>query len=145
VWNAYNRVLVASFVGDTTSSWLYNSSTWRQIRGSAGNQLAIVVGLSEDAMNVTYAADFSATSGAFGGAGIGINSTSTPSGSVSSGSPPGAPIPFSASYVGVPAIGATTVAPLEATSGGTGGTFYGSGGSGGTFAAQQTMTLNFRM
>jgi hypothetical protein len=146
VWNAYNRIPITSSVGDSTSSWTYNSSTWREVRASGANQIGVVAGLSEDALNARYCGDFSATSGAFGAIGIGINSSSIASSATSSGAPAGSPIPFIVEWGGVPAIGVTTVFMLEATSGGTGGTFYGSGGAGGTITGvQQLMTINYRM
>lgn len=146
VWNLYNRINVSSSVGDSTTSWTYNSTTWRQIRAQAANQINVVVGSAEDALNTRYCADCSCTSGAFAAIGIGINSTSSPSSAIASGNAAGAPVPMTVEWGGIPAIGVTSIVPLEATSGGTGGTYYGSGGAGGSpTGVQQQTTINFRM
>ena len=44
VWNAYNQILRSSLVHDSTDSWTYTTSTWRQANGSANNQFEFVCG-----------------------------------------------------------------------------------------------------
>lgn len=144
VWNLYERVLVNSAFGDSTASWTYNSTTWRQIRAQAADQISIVTGLSEDNISVSYNAGASTSTGSFCGIGIGVNSTSSPSVSTISAGSPGAPVPYQIEYTGVPGIGVTTYVPLEATASGTGCTYYGSG-IGGGLVAQQLTTMRFRM
>lgn len=46
VWNAYNRSIRPLFVEETTSSWTYSTTTWRQLNNSAANQVNVVAGLA---------------------------------------------------------------------------------------------------
>lgn len=79
VWNMYNRVVVNSTVQDSGALYTYTSSTIREARGSAGNQIAFVSGLAEDGPLASYSFE------GFGAAvtqptqvsGIGLDSTTT--------------------------------------------------------------------
>lgn len=56
VWNAYNRVDVASSVGDTTDSWSYNGNTViRASNNSATMRNSFVMGLQEDIVKSSFA------------------------------------------------------------------------------------------
>jgi len=59
VWNAYNRVQVATSVIDNGANYTYTSGTFRQARGSAGNQINFVIGLQEDGAAFNYVGTFS--------------------------------------------------------------------------------------
>lgn len=48
VWNYYNRKIRFLRRYDSTASWNYSTSTWRQANGSASNQVALVIGVSEE-------------------------------------------------------------------------------------------------
>jgi hypothetical protein len=52
VWNYWNRVTVGTFNFDSGVAYSYTSNTIRQARGSAGNQISFVCGVSEDSVNV---------------------------------------------------------------------------------------------
>lgn len=54
VWNMYNRVLVLGTSTDTGVGYGYGSATIRQARGSVGNQVTFVSGLTEDGLGVIY-------------------------------------------------------------------------------------------
>lgn len=55
VWNYYNRVDVASSVGDTGDSWTFNSSgTIRAANNSATMRNSFVMGLQEDIVQSSY-------------------------------------------------------------------------------------------
>jgi hypothetical protein len=77
VWNAYNRVIVATTVTDSGTQYTYTTATVRQARASAGNQIGFVVGIPEDGVIAAYSID-GKTTGA-GGAqalwGFGFDST----------------------------------------------------------------------
>lgn len=77
VWNAYNRVVVATRVVDTGTTYTYTSATIRQARASAGNQITFVYGQAEDGVTATYAAAWQpvAASTAFVQFGIGLDAT----------------------------------------------------------------------
>lgn len=77
VWNAYNRVPVATTVTDNGAGYNYTSSTVRQARASAGNQVTFVSG-GGDAFHVSTNSQFftAAVANAFSAGGIGINTTS---------------------------------------------------------------------
>lgn len=48
VWNEYNRIARPMMRTDTTNSWTYNTSSFRQANGSASNQLDFVLGRAEE-------------------------------------------------------------------------------------------------
>jgi hypothetical protein len=76
LWNAYNRVLGAASVQETTDSWAYTSTTYRQLNNSANNQISVISGLSEDEISVAVNAFVTNTTGGVVTAtGVGINST----------------------------------------------------------------------
>lgn len=52
VWNFMHRVATALRVVEATDSWTYTLAAWRQANGSAANQVGVVVGWSEDALDV---------------------------------------------------------------------------------------------
>ncbi len=79
LWNCYHRVRRGLRVRDTTSTWTYTTSTWRQANGAGGNQLAVVVGLAEVELEAAVLAHVkNATVGISFHAGIGEDSTSAP-------------------------------------------------------------------
>jgi hypothetical protein len=81
VWNAYNRVDIKGFVGDSTSSWSYNAPSWRPSDNSAAMRTSFIAGLQEDF--AAFTAVGIATAGASQGnllVGIGWDSTASPSG-----------------------------------------------------------------
>jgi hypothetical protein len=53
LWNYYNRVNITTTVVDTGSSYTYTSSTARECRASAGNQITFVSGNNEDGIIAT--------------------------------------------------------------------------------------------
>jgi len=78
VWNMYNRVRTVSTVIDSGIAYTYTSSTVRQARASAGNQITIVVGLNEESVDVAYnvVGKMVTVNNAGLQAGIGLDSTS---------------------------------------------------------------------
>lgn len=54
LWNFYNRASFAANVNDTGGSYTYASSTVRQARASAGNEVQFVFGVPEDSIQVNY-------------------------------------------------------------------------------------------
>lgn len=79
VWNYYNRVTVSTAVTDSGTSYTYTSATVRQARASAGNQVSILIGVSEDSIQASYTSeiDTTATSAASGTVAIALDSTTT--------------------------------------------------------------------
>jgi hypothetical protein len=53
VWNYLNRIRRPLKVADATDTWAYTTDTWRQARASTANQIALVVGYSEDTIEVS--------------------------------------------------------------------------------------------
>ncbi len=78
VWNAYNRVEIATQVMDTTASWSYATAGWRAVNGSNANRVTFVVGATEDPLDIS--AQGYQTAAVYTASGVGLNSTSTPSG-----------------------------------------------------------------
>jgi hypothetical protein len=52
LWNYYHRVPRILRRLETTDSWSYNTATWRQAHGDAANQLDVVIGVAEVAIEV---------------------------------------------------------------------------------------------
>jgi hypothetical protein len=76
VWNHVHRVRRAMQVLEATNSWTYTTATYRQANGSNANQLAIVVGVAGEALQVQVAAEFSQVDTAR--VAVGADSTSVP-------------------------------------------------------------------
>ena len=86
VWNMYNRVNVFGNFGDSTSSWIYNTGTWRSADNSTAARVSYILGLAEEAVKVDYTCSISNDTGIAGGyVGIGYDSTSAASGMYSAG------------------------------------------------------------
>ena len=79
IWNAYNRVEVRGFIGDSTNSWTYNGGTFRAADNSTTMRVSFLQGLAEDFFMASY---YTSVGSGFGVAyaGVGYNSTSTASG-----------------------------------------------------------------
>jgi len=78
--NYYNRVDRAMRREESTASWNYTTATWRQANAAAANQLNFVIGVSEDIIDATVYASAAMTTGATASVGIGLDSTSSPTG-----------------------------------------------------------------
>lgn len=77
VWNAYNRVTRKLEKLETTSSWTYNSATWRSVNAADTNRVEVVTGALADETSV--AADASTSGGTGTAIAIGLDSTTAPS------------------------------------------------------------------
>jgi hypothetical protein len=79
IFNYYNRVLLRMQRFESTASWAYNTSAYRQANGSTVNQLNFFVGVVEDAV-VCSQTGITNINAANAGAGIaiGLNSTTSP-------------------------------------------------------------------
>lgn len=79
VWNYYNRVLFASTVEDSTSSYAITgagSDAWQAANGSSTYRNTIIVGVAENAVQTTNSMlCLSATSGSNGWCGVGLDSS----------------------------------------------------------------------
>jgi hypothetical protein len=78
VWNAYNRTRRTIQKSESTASWTYASTTWRQARASAANQVEAVLGLAGTVdvaiVGLLYGSSVADQNGF---AGVGEDSTST--------------------------------------------------------------------
>ncbi|MBN9087824.1 MAG: hypothetical protein J0J01_13015 [Reyranella sp.] len=127
VWNLYNRVSFAGFIGDTTVNWTYSSTTIRPANNSSTMRASFVQGLIEDVFDVTYNA-LASQSGGGAMVGIGYDSTTAFTGQIghnSSGS--GATQVYGSHRV--QALGFHYVQACEQSDAAGSHTFYGSGGS----------------
>jgi hypothetical protein len=81
LWNCENRVPRAMSRVETTTTWTYTLATWRQANGSTANQLSFVVGLDGgSAVTANCAASAHQSSSCGFKVGIGVDSTTAPSG-----------------------------------------------------------------
>jgi hypothetical protein len=75
VWNYYNRTLHE--LTKTLAGGSYNSATWRQGQNDTSNQVALVVGVSEDVARFLVALQHQLDAGEYAYVGIGLSSTTT--------------------------------------------------------------------
>jgi len=87
VWNKYNQRPMPLAVGDSTVSWTYASTTWRQANGASGNKIQAVFG-ERQSNSVKVLWINSNASGAGGYGDIGVNSTSSGSAQIHNFSSP---------------------------------------------------------
>jgi hypothetical protein len=116
LWNAYNRVKMGLFVVEPTAAWSYNSSTWRCSNGDTTNVANAFTGLAEETFEVTFNQFTQQSDTVYNG--IGINSTTTPTGKYGHGYNGG--IDITAKTIAPPALGITSFYALEKGSGSTG-------------------------
>jgi hypothetical protein len=132
LWNAYNRRRRLLSVVDTTDSWTYTTATWRQANGAAGNQVAMVVGLSEDVVTAVAAGIATNSSGGMSVAsGVGVNATNANSAQTMGGGGHTAAAgntQSQARYLGYLAVGYNFLAWLEISQATGTTTWYGDGG-----------------
>lgn len=122
VWNAYNQVPRFLSVIDTTDNWTYATNTWRQWDNASGNKVEYVCGNAATQVQASFNSQvYFAGSNVVASVGIGIDSTSTASGTRVTAFSAGSQItfPITASYIGYPGLGYHYVAPLEIAISGT--------------------------
>lgn len=133
LWNYYNRVPRALLRNDTTDTWSYNIDVFRQANGSTSNQVAVVVGVAETIVELgLMAMCLQATTGTAQSVGIGVDSTTVPSGVWCRFDTPlaNAYQPLFSSLRNIPAAGYHFYAWLERSSvAGAATTWVGDGGS----------------
>ena len=79
VYNANNRVTKTVIRNETTSTWTYQSTTWRQANNSTSNQVAVVAGLAESMISLSLKTLVGYVNQITGASiGIGQSSTTTP-------------------------------------------------------------------
>lgn len=129
VFNYYNRVQRSLRRIDTTNSWSWSTASFQQANASTANQVDVVTGVSEDAINLTVIGQFT-NSGAtirYATVGIGVDSTSANSASVFAyvGGTNTVVGNTSATYNAIPAVGRHYYAWLEYGGGSDTQTWYG--------------------
>ncbi len=84
VWNAYNRVPILLSVSQSTTPWTYNLAVWRQSNGTTSDTAQVFTGLAQEQASATFYQQVSiiGSPNAIGYVGIGINSTTAPSGMI---------------------------------------------------------------
>lgn len=117
LWNYSNRVPRAMLVTDATDTWNYTTDTYRQARATATNQVDFIIGVAEVPLVARVRGAFQNTSaGVRASVGIGIDSTSVNSASLTSGGESSAANEFMhliAEYTAYPAVGKHSVVWLE--------------------------------
>lgn len=107
LWNYYNRVPLSLKRYETTSSWTYTTATVRQANGAVANQVEVVIGIAEVALDVSLTTMMANTNASvFTGSGIGEDSTTTyAAGAIVVSALAGAYTPSTSRLVKYPAIG----------------------------------------
>lgn len=133
LFNYYNRVRKFMSVVDTTDSWAYSTATYQQANAAAANQLDMVIGVSEDAVDASVNG-IATSSGATGRAvsvGVGVDSTSVNSAQRTSFTfvTNATTLSCMGWYLGYPGIGKHVLVWLEKGGGTDTQTWYGDNGS----------------
>lgn len=129
LWNAFNRLPVKTFVGDSTSTWTYGvDATWRGAN-NANVLVGAVSGLQVDPVAVEYMAIGVAASGGNGQAGVGLNSTTAKVGSTGYVSITAGSVQMAAKYSGLPAAGYNIFYAIERNATTNATTWVGSAGT----------------
>lgn len=127
VWNMYNRVGVESMTTDSANSWSYTNNNFRSADNSNGMRTSFIRGMDEDGVTADYwaMANINNASTQLAAVGVGLDSTSTPSGVFLGLSTFDAAnyYPMHAHYSSAPGLGFHYLQALE--SGCTTSTFYG--------------------
>lgn len=141
VWNCYNRVNVNSTVGDSTATWTYAVTDYRNANGSVGNRVSYICGLVEDGIAALYVGQTTAGNASVG---IGVDSSIVPTGikGYANLSATGA-INMIAQYNDVSQLGFHFIQALEWAAAST--TFLGQLTTAGDMYAQTGLTFQFRM
>ncbi|MCZ2112643.1 MAG: hypothetical protein LC131_02140, partial [Anaerolineae bacterium] len=122
IWNMYNRRIWRAFVGDSTNSWSYTTTTIRPANNSSTMRVSYVAGLADGIIRAAYPFFFTTTGGA-PRAGLGHDSTSTFASSQQLGMPSGSGPWPTPNIALTSALGFHYLQALER--GNTGVTFYG--------------------
>ncbi len=129
VWNAYNRVPVATMVGDSTASWQYDvATTWRAPNSNSNMRVHVVRGFNIDGARAEYAATAQCGSSTKVSVGIGLNSTSELAAGATTAManhPTGELTTLTAKFSGLIGAGYSYLSALERNSTTTASTWYG--------------------
>lgn len=130
VWNAYNRQPLAMQIGDTTSSWTYNSGTIRASNNASANSGTVLRGLPEEPIDIDFRQNMSSSGLASTdktAVGIGVDSTTVASGFMGRFATGNATFSHgmgAALHRVAPGIGINVISCVEQSAGGT-TTFFG--------------------
>lgn len=129
VWNYYNRVNRDFLVLEATDTWTYATATIRPWNNSTSNRVGFVRGVSEDAVQLMFAAMASQAGSVVAHIGMGLDSTTAFTVAAGATSQLGSTTVGSmfATYTGKPSEGFHYLQLLERASGAT-VTFYGDNG-----------------
>lgn len=125
VWNAYNRFPIALQAGDATASWTYATPTWRPSNNNSANSILTLIGLPEEFLALEFLQ--SINSNGLANNGIGINSTTSPTGK--NGLTGNALSDCIAKYILPPSLGLNKITALEYYQGSVLAVFYGTSAS----------------
>jgi hypothetical protein len=129
VWNAYNRRRIILQAGDSTASWTYATNTWRASNNNTANSVRTFTGLPEEAIRATSSqAVASAAATVTYNTAIGLNSSTTTSGTIAAGaytSSAAVTEQLIAMYATAPSLGSNTFYQMERVPSGGSVTYYG--------------------
>ncbi len=129
VWNNYNRVARKFYSVDTTNSWNYTTATFQQANASNTNQVELVIGLSEDLVEMNIQGFFGNASSVNAAVGVGVDSTTVNSADIFGGfNNAGTSRNTHCVYRGYPGIGYHYLAWLEISDAAGTTTWYGDNG-----------------
>lgn len=123
--NVYNRVLrPMANANETANSWTYGTASWRQANANTANQLNCMLAIPAAAI-ARVQGNINTSSAVLAGVGVGVDSTTAPSGTFGAATTAGQNATQSAQYAGMLAAGRHYLAWLEIGSATGTVTFYG--------------------
>ena len=115
VWNNYNRMNRPIKIIDTTNYWTYATGSFRIMNNAAANKVEFVIGLVEDIINLQYLMCIYGTNTFQGRLGIGLDSVSTNTATISfmAAAAANTYLTLIATYITFPPLGYHYLALLE--------------------------------
>lgn len=114
LWNYYNRVPIFIKAGDGTASWSYTTATYRPSNNSTANSLTVFSGVAEEIYDLSFIQVIIGNSGTASNIGVGVNSTTTPSGMAGNNTVgANATINIPSRFFTGPLLGINTITALE--------------------------------
>jgi len=127
-WNFNNRRPRKVLKVESTNTWAYTLATWRSANASDLNRIELVIGVSEDPVELTIHS-ISSSTGAYGRAvGIALDATNTNHAHINSRTGNSSFLPIASIYLGFPGIGYHYLQWVENAQAAGTCTWYGDGG-----------------
>lgn len=113
LFNYYHRKPRFLVRYESTASWTYQTATWRYANNASANKVNFFVGVVEDNISAETSVAFSTSASQRAASGVGLNSSSAPTGLFASAIASGVDGQLMGKYKGMPELGLNYLAWLE--------------------------------